>query len=125
VTGTLLHPNGETETLRVGWLLGCDGAHSVVRKGLGWDFGSQALEHGFAVGDLHVDWALPRQEGRVFLHPSGIMSAYPFGVDRWRVTVQVAPHAGDGPTRSPPWPTSRRGWRSEARAARRSAPRAG
>jgi 2-polyprenyl-6-methoxyphenol hydroxylase-like FAD-dependent oxidoreductase len=101
VMATLRHPAGTSETVRASWLLGCDGAHSAVRKGLGWEFAGQAIEHGFAVGDLHVDWALARDDGQVFLHPSGLLSAYPFGEDRWRVTVQVPPPGGDGPQPAP------------------------
>ncbi|MEJ1976587.1 MAG: FAD-dependent monooxygenase [Acetobacteraceae bacterium] len=38
VTATLLHPGGRSETARFSYLLGCDGAHSTVRHGLGSTF---------------------------------------------------------------------------------------
>ncbi len=35
---TLRHPDGREESLRVPWLIGCDGAHSTVRHGLNMPF---------------------------------------------------------------------------------------
>ena len=38
VTVTLRNADGREETLDVPWLIGCDGAHSSVRHGLGMQF---------------------------------------------------------------------------------------
>jgi len=46
------------------WLVGCDGAHSVVRKGLGLAFEGDKYSMTFMLGDVDVGWDLPR--GRVY-----------------------------------------------------------
>src|SRR5262245_24471627 len=42
------------------YLVGCDGAHSVVRHGLGLDYQGDAYPMTFMLGDVEVDWPLPR-----------------------------------------------------------------
>ena len=41
------------------YLVGCDGAHSVVRKGLGLTFEGAAFAESFMLGDVEVDWSVP------------------------------------------------------------------
>jgi FAD binding domain len=47
------------QTLRVRYLVGADGAHSVVRKGLGLTFEGAAFEEQYMLGDVEVDWSAP------------------------------------------------------------------
>ncbi|MGH3671000.1 MAG: FAD-dependent monooxygenase [Pseudonocardiaceae bacterium] len=49
---------GEQE-VRVGYLVGADGAHSRVRKGLGLDFAGDAFPEQYMLGDVEVEWSLP------------------------------------------------------------------
>lgn len=46
--------------LRCQWLVGCDGAHSRVRSGLGLGFDGGKFPQTFVLGDLDVEWSLPR-----------------------------------------------------------------
>jgi 2-polyprenyl-6-methoxyphenol hydroxylase-like FAD-dependent oxidoreductase len=61
VTAQLRHASGETETARTQYLVGCDGAHSAVRSGLGLAFegGLSMFPQLFMLGDLDVDWEMP------------------------------------------------------------------
>lgn len=59
VTVTLTGPDGEA-TVRADYLLGADGAHSVVRKGLGLSFEGAAFTEQYMLGDVAVDWSMPR-----------------------------------------------------------------
>jgi 2-polyprenyl-6-methoxyphenol hydroxylase-like FAD-dependent oxidoreductase/heme-degrading monooxygenase HmoA len=61
VTAQLRLPSGESETTRAQYLVGCDGAHSVVRAGLGLDFegGVSMFPQLFMLGDVDVDWDMP------------------------------------------------------------------
>lgn len=59
VTVTLTGPDGET-TVRADYLIGADGAHSVVRKGLGLTFEGAAFTEQYMLGDVVVDWSMPR-----------------------------------------------------------------
>ena len=40
--------------------IGADGAHSAVRKALGLTFEGAAFEEQYMLGDVEVDWSLPR-----------------------------------------------------------------
>ena len=44
------------------YLVGCDGAHSVVRSALGLEFegGMGMFPQLFMLGDVDVDWSMPR-----------------------------------------------------------------
>ncbi len=59
VTVTLTGQDGKT-TVRAGYLIGADGAHSVVRKGLGLSFEGGAFTEQYMLGDVVVDWSMPR-----------------------------------------------------------------
>ncbi|WP_030222500.1 FAD-dependent monooxygenase [Streptomyces bikiniensis] len=59
VTARLRTASGADEELRVPYLIGCDGAHSAVRKGLGLSFGGGAFPEEYMLGDVEADWDLP------------------------------------------------------------------
>ena len=60
VAVTLERPDGGTERASFRYVVGCDGAHSAVRHALGIAFEGEALPRMFMLGDVHVDWDLPR-----------------------------------------------------------------
>lgn len=51
---------GRTERGRYDYVIGCDGAHSAVRKALGLAFEGEAFPYDFMLGDVAIDWDLPR-----------------------------------------------------------------
>jgi 2-polyprenyl-6-methoxyphenol hydroxylase-like FAD-dependent oxidoreductase len=55
VRARLRHANGATEEVEARWLAGCDGAHSVVRRGLGIGFGGETSPLKFELGDLRLE----------------------------------------------------------------------
>ena len=50
------------ESVRAAWLVGCDGAHSTVRHGLGMDFAGSAEPNDWMLADVHI--ARPRRPRR-------------------------------------------------------------
>jgi 2-polyprenyl-6-methoxyphenol hydroxylase-like FAD-dependent oxidoreductase len=58
------------ETVRAQYLVGCDGAHSIVRKTLGCTFEGGAFEESYMLGDVEVegDWSQPRGWGIRSMH---------------------------------------------------------
>jgi 2-polyprenyl-6-methoxyphenol hydroxylase-like FAD-dependent oxidoreductase len=89
VTATLRHPIREEERFQ-GWLIGCDGAHSAVRPGLGLDFAGHAFEERLALADVCLESALPFDEGHVFLSPDGMLLVLPMpGDGRVRLVAQL------------------------------------
>ncbi|WP_042421679.1 FAD-dependent monooxygenase [Streptacidiphilus anmyonensis] len=59
VEAVLAHADGRTERLRARYVVGCDGARSVVRKAAGLSFDGDAFPQQHMVGDVEVDWDVP------------------------------------------------------------------
>ncbi|MEU2461237.1 FAD-dependent monooxygenase [Streptomyces sp. NPDC012473] len=97
VRALLSPPAGGTEELTARYLLGCDGAHSVVRKGLGLSFEGAALPQEYMLGDVEVDWDLPagygiRASRSVDGHPDDILVCIPLPGDRrYRMSMATPP----------------------------------
>jgi pentachlorophenol monooxygenase len=107
VTATLEGPDGE-ETVRTAYLVGADGAHSVVRKTLGLSFEGGAFADQYMLGDVEVDWSLPPglavrsthtlEDGTV----DGLVAIPLKGDGRYRMSMLVPSHlstaagGGDG-----------------------------
>jgi len=62
VTATVRDEAGQ-RTVTARYLIGCDGAHSAVRKGLGLTFDGDAFAEEYMLADVEVDWDLPTGYG--------------------------------------------------------------
>ncbi|MBV1799801.1 FAD-dependent monooxygenase [Siccirubricoccus sp. G192] len=51
---------GPPESAGFRYVVGCDGAHSAVRRALGIGFEGDAFPMMFMLGDVHIGWDLPR-----------------------------------------------------------------
>ena len=91
VTATLHHPDGSDEEVRASWLIGCDGAHSTVRHGLGLPFEGEEYEEGFVLADVRVDWPQAENELYIFLHEGWLLALFPLGQGRYRMIADVPP----------------------------------
>jgi 2-polyprenyl-6-methoxyphenol hydroxylase-like FAD-dependent oxidoreductase len=60
VSAELTRADGRTETAEFRFVVGCDGAHSVVRHAAGIGFPGDAFPMEFMLGDVMVDWDVPR-----------------------------------------------------------------
>ncbi|HSL53296.1 MAG TPA: FAD-dependent monooxygenase [Pyrinomonadaceae bacterium] len=86
VTAQVKTPSGESETIRGKFLVGCDGASSPVRKGLGLTFAGSTFERLFYVADARVDWELPHDALHVCLAKDVFVAFFPMpGEHRYRV----------------------------------------
>ncbi|WP_276605558.1 FAD-dependent monooxygenase [Deinococcus sp. Arct2-2] len=63
----LEHPSGQTETLNVPWLVGCDGAHSFVRKAVGLPFEGEQFGEVFNLADVDPHNAPPGARRNILL----------------------------------------------------------
>ncbi|MFG3034764.1 FAD-dependent monooxygenase [Streptomyces sp. NPDC048253] len=63
VTARLRTASGTEEEVRTGYLIGCDGAHSTVRKGLGLAYEGAAFDEEYMLGDVEADWDIPHGYG--------------------------------------------------------------
>ena len=68
------------------WIVGCDGAHSAVRKAAGIGFPGVPLVERFLLADVRVALPLPRDGVAVWLDGDAMLSAFPLpGQDIWRL----------------------------------------
>jgi 2-polyprenyl-6-methoxyphenol hydroxylase-like FAD-dependent oxidoreductase len=79
--------------VRASWLVGCDGAHSAVRKGLALPFAGHGYEERLVLADVAWDCGLPRDTLSTFLD-DGALACFPLPDDRWRLIV-LRTAAGD------------------------------
>lgn len=98
VRAHLRHTNGTAETAECDWLVGCDGAHSAVRHGLGLPFEGAAYEDDLRLADCRIDWPLAADRGRAFLRPDGPVAAIPLPGGRWRLIAFAPPGTPEEPT---------------------------
>ena len=86
VTARIKTADGESQTVHGKYLVGCDGASSPVRKGLGLTFEGSTFERLFYVADARVDWELPHDSLHVCLAREVFTAFFPMkGENRYRI----------------------------------------
>jgi hypothetical protein len=94
-------PAREEEVL-ADWLVGCDGAHSIVRHSLGATFDGETNESDWMLGDVHMTgYPVPDTEASVYWHRDGAFIIFPITPGRYRVIADLPP-SGEA---APPTPT--------------------
>jgi 2-polyprenyl-6-methoxyphenol hydroxylase-like FAD-dependent oxidoreductase len=102
VRAILRHVDARDEEVRCDWLLGCDGAHSIVRKKLGLEFTGETEPNDFILADCRVSEPIPQDELSFFWHARGVLGFFPFAPGRCRVVADM----GTAPrTERPPDPS--------------------
>ncbi len=59
------------------YLVGCDGAHSAVRKSMGCTFKGEQFTDIFSLADIEMDWEPPHNQLHVFLEKKGTLAMFP------------------------------------------------
>jgi 4,5-epoxidase len=77
--------------LRAGWLIGCDGAHSVARKLMGVEFEGRPFPETIVLADVRLDWDRTGDEGTMWLHPDGMFGVVPLPGGVWRIFAELRP----------------------------------
>ncbi|KUL39447.1 FAD-dependent oxidoreductase [Actinoplanes awajinensis] len=91
VTAALQHAGGGIEQVEVGWLVGADGGHSVVRRQLGFTLVGESSET-WLIADAVLDADLPRDSLHWMHAGNGTIMLVPFPEPgKWRLldTVDV------------------------------------
>ncbi|HZN82750.1 MAG TPA: FAD-dependent monooxygenase [Mycobacterium sp.] len=84
--------------LVAGWVVGADGAHSVVRKAMGVGFPGVPIVERFLLADVHADIDLQRRGATSWLRGDMALAAFPLpGGDVWRVMAPAPTEFGDQP----------------------------
>ena len=97
VCATLRSSDGGQETIDAAWLVGCDGAHSTVRHGLGVAFSGDEYPTDLVSADIQVDWTLPRDEQMSFFAADGMLTFFPLAGGRAAIVADLGPARGDHP----------------------------
>jgi len=101
VTATIRCPAGQTRTITAGYVVGCDGAHSRVRRELGLTFHGHPYPQDWLLADVLLDGDLPGRGLRedaihAFFRPDGLpVIFFPMRGHRWRLTLPFAGERGD------------------------------
>jgi 2-polyprenyl-6-methoxyphenol hydroxylase-like FAD-dependent oxidoreductase len=94
---TVRDAGGRESAHECAWLVGCDGAHSTVRHGLGLAFDGAAENADWMLADVHIRGDLARDEIRIHLHPDGTLAIFPIPPDRFRLIGDLGPARGEHP----------------------------
>jgi 2-polyprenyl-6-methoxyphenol hydroxylase-like FAD-dependent oxidoreductase len=95
VEATLRDSDGQEETVVARWLLGCDGAHSIVRHILGVPFAGETMNSDWMLADIHMSgYPFPDTEPSVYWHRDGAFVIFPISPGRYRVIADLPPTAG-------------------------------
>ncbi|HVY17293.1 MAG TPA: FAD-dependent monooxygenase [Rhodopila sp.] len=98
----LRHADGCEEPVATPWLIGCDGAHSAVRHGVGAVFAGETMDSDWLLADVHLrGYPHPDTAISVYWHQEGALVLFPISPGRYRV-VADRPASGDA---LPPTPT--------------------
>jgi 2-polyprenyl-6-methoxyphenol hydroxylase-like FAD-dependent oxidoreductase len=90
VDAVLRRAGGREETVSTDWLLGCDGAHSVVRHTLGAKFAGETLQSDWMLADVHMrGYPFPDSEASVYWHEDGAFVIFPISPGRYRVLADL------------------------------------
>lgn len=93
VTAVVTQGEQASQTIEAKYLVGCDGASSIVRKSLGLDFQGDTEERLFYVADSYITSELAHdtlhscfsQEAFLFFFPMANDEDKPANADRWRI----------------------------------------
>jgi 2-polyprenyl-6-methoxyphenol hydroxylase-like FAD-dependent oxidoreductase len=100
LTAEISSRSGSSETVNAKYLVGCDGAKSIVRHSLGLTFGGSTFERTFYVADVDIDWQHPHDALQVFLMKDQLLAFFPMtGERQYRIVgtfpEEFAKDAGD------------------------------
>lgn len=92
---------GTGESVRSGWVVGCDGAGSVARRLAGIGFPGVRISERYLLADLYIDWDLDRSGTTGWVSPAGMIGAMPMpspNADLWRLIAYDPAEGGAKPS---------------------------
>ncbi|HVL01128.1 MAG TPA: FAD-dependent monooxygenase [Dongiaceae bacterium] len=81
--------NGSTRRIRARWLVGCDGAHSQVRRLINIEWSGDDYDFEFMVADGRIEWKGDLKSGHTFLNRQGYVMLFPLPKGRHRIVINV------------------------------------
>lgn len=97
VSVTLEH-NGEREESSAAFVVGCDGAHSLIRHLLNLTFEGAEYHDLFLLADIDTNDGLPADQLQLCPHESGPLAIFPMSATRRRIVAMIQQPEGDAPS---------------------------
>ncbi len=89
-TTVLRNSDGKEETVRAGYVVGCEGSNSMIRRTLNFSFeGERYSGEQFIQADCRIKWSLPKGRSYLFLTAEGYMMVIEFPDDVVRVFISL------------------------------------
>jgi 2-polyprenyl-6-methoxyphenol hydroxylase-like FAD-dependent oxidoreductase len=101
VSSILRDANGCEEIVEASWLVGCDGAHSTVRRELGMEFKGSTQPSDWMLADAHLTGVPHPGETCAFWHSDGVLIIFPITPGRYRVIADSGPTDSNTPCPDP------------------------
>jgi 2-polyprenyl-6-methoxyphenol hydroxylase-like FAD-dependent oxidoreductase len=100
VTATIRGHAGQSRAITASYVVGCDGAHSQVRRELGLTFHGQPYPQDWLLADVRLDWDRREDAAHAFFRSDGLpLICFPMRGHRWRLTLPFAgSRGGQAPT---------------------------
>jgi 2-polyprenyl-6-methoxyphenol hydroxylase-like FAD-dependent oxidoreductase len=89
---------GTRESVRAAFVVGCDGAHSGVRKSLGIELEGGDYEMPFMLADIETNQELPANEMQLCPSTQGPVAIFPMSATRRRMVATIDHSEGDAPS---------------------------
>lgn len=89
VVATIKNQYGSREDFNFKYLAGCDGAHSVTRHQLNFEFKGAPYPNYWLLADCNIDWTYPTFHLSIFIHPTGVTAYFPLREDRGRLMFEL------------------------------------
>jgi 2-polyprenyl-6-methoxyphenol hydroxylase-like FAD-dependent oxidoreductase len=87
IVARIKNPKGQIEEIKVQYLIGCDGAHSICRKLMGSNFIGDQYDTNWLLLDAYIKWPLKFNEMYVFFSKEGFLAAFPMGENFVRFVI--------------------------------------
>lgn len=81
--------DGKEDTIIADWVIGADGAHSIVRHTLGIQLAGKTYKQSMFVLDCKIEFSLPKDELSVAFADHAFAAFFPMSHDRWRIVGEV------------------------------------
>jgi len=89
---------GKPVQFRASFVVGCDGAHSAVRRGLGVPFEGGEYEASFMLADIETTEFLPADQLQLCPSEFGPLAIFPISSMRRRIVATIERAEGDAPS---------------------------
>ena len=90
--------NGKRSNAKASFVVGCDGAHSTVRHGLGLTLEGGEYQDSFMLADIETNNALPSDELQLCPSELGPVAIFPMSAERRRVVATIDQPQGEAPS---------------------------